>query len=269
MGYVVPGVDLLVAAIAAATILVLADVAVLAPSRPLKRAWWGLSVMLGGCVLLLLVHAACTLGHRPGMGDLVGVAIFQLGVCFIYGIAWLSRRTARDMLRVQDMARDAYRDPLTGIGNRRRFTESLEGAIGQARLLNQPVSVIAIDIDHFKVVNDTHGHAAGDEVLKRVAGEIGARLRAADVACRVGGEEFAVILRDMDPVAAAALAERLRHGVAAARVPLEGGPALRVTISLGLAALVDGEGGPALVRRADDALYLAKGGGRDRLHVAA
>jgi diguanylate cyclase (GGDEF)-like protein len=268
MNEVVPTIDLLVAAIATATIAILRDVAVLAPSTGLKRAWWTLGVMLGLCVLLLLVHAWCAAGQVASFGDLVGVAIFLVGVCFIYAVAWLSRRTARDMLRVQDMARHAYRDPLTGLGNRRRFAETLDAAVADAGRTGQHLCLVAVDIDHFKAVNDTHGHAAGDEVLRRVAAIMAAQLRPVDTACRVGGEEFAVIVRDLDPRFAAALAERLRDAVASLRMEVAG-ERLRVTISLGLAVLAVGEDSAALLGRADAALYAAKRGGRDQLRLAA
>jgi diguanylate cyclase (GGDEF)-like protein len=158
-------------------------------------------------------------------------------------------------------------DPLTGLLNRRSLVQRFDEVRQQAAVLGTtvPLSVIMIDVDHFKVVNDTHGHAAGDAVLRDVAYELRKVLRRFDAVFRIGGEEFVVLVPDATSAAATALAERLREAVAS-RAP--GG--IEVTISLGVVADVVGTADlDALLEGADRALYEAKARGRNRVVVAA
>jgi diguanylate cyclase (GGDEF)-like protein len=164
-----------------------------------------------------------------------------------------------------DHRTEAVIDGLTGMLNRRALDQRLHELTAQARITGQPVAVIAGDIDHFKRVNDEHGHATGDAVLVEVAYRLRKALRAFDLAYRVGGEEFLVVLPGVDVPAAAKLAEQLRAAVAA-----EPAVGLRITMSFGIAGTV----GPDLERErlldaADTALYQAKGRGRDQVVVAA
>lgn len=158
-------------------------------------------------------------------------------------------------------------DPLTGALNRRGFETVADRRIAAAE---EPESLhlLALDIDHFKAVNDTHGHAVGDVALRAVADRVGMHLRDGDLLARVGGEEFAVLLHG-GPKAASTVAERIRAGVAAAPVDCldAGGPpgGLTLTVSLGVATFIPGENLTAALRRADTALYAAKRGGRNRV----
>jgi diguanylate cyclase (GGDEF)-like protein len=150
-------------------------------------------------------------------------------------------------------------DPLTGLGNRRAFDEAVTEELARARRMSAPLGLVMLDVDHFKRFNDQHGHLAGDDVLVAVARVLGEVARAEDRACRVGGEEFAVLLPGADEAAATAVAERIRAGVAAS-------PAAEpITVSLGVAA-TRGEHDPgALFGQADDRLYAAKQAGRNRV----
>lgn len=154
-------------------------------------------------------------------------------------------------------------DVLTGIANRRRSLTVLAEALDAATDTGKPVSFAILDIDHFKRINDGYGHPAGDAVLKRVAAQIGAELRAADLFGRFGGEELVIVLPDTAADQALAIAERVRRAVETARVE----PA--VTLSIGVAEHVAGEGIDALIGRADAALYRAKQEGRNALRLAA
>jgi two-component system cell cycle response regulator len=135
----------------------------------------------------------------------------------------------------------------------------------------KPLSLFMLDIDHFKRVNDTYGHASGDEVLRQVAGLISHNLREFDLTARIGGEEFVVVMPDTPIAAAQMVADRMRKMVAETDMRLRGAATTspqRVTVSIGVATLVDGEGGDELLRRADEALYAAKNAGRNRIMIA-
>ncbi len=159
-----------------------------------------------------------------------------------------------------------FEDPLTGLSNRRFILTQLAGAVSAARRHGRPLTVAVVDIDHFKAVNDEHGHAAGDRVLAAVAASMREHLRAEDQLGRLGGEEFLALLPDADACAAAAAAEKLRAEVAAMRIEHEGED-LGVTVSVGWAAW-EGEAAEELMRRADEAVYDAKRGGRNRVEGA-
>jgi diguanylate cyclase (GGDEF)-like protein len=170
--------------------------------------------------------------------------------------------------RAKQLEQEAAKDPLTGLANRGRLDAYLDEQFAAAVETGQPLSVIIGDVDHFKAVNDTHGHPVGDRVLKLVAGAFGGRMRARDVVGRYGGEEFMLILPETDEAGAGAVAERLRSKIEAAALPTEGASApVRVTMSFGHATTGPGRFGSALelLRAADEALYAAKRGGRNRV----
>jgi diguanylate cyclase (GGDEF)-like protein len=162
----------------------------------------------------------------------------------------------------------ALRDGLTGLLNRRAFDEALERAVSQAERAGLPLSLLMIDLDHFKRLNDTYGHSAGDTALQAAAAEIRQQVRGGDLAARYGGEEFAVILPDTDGGAAFRMAERLRNALSE-RVVTVGDETIRVTASCGVSALDLGYATPqALVQSADEALYASKETGRNRTSLA-
>jgi diguanylate cyclase (GGDEF)-like protein len=172
-----------------------------------------------------------------------------------------------DRLRA-DLSEEAARDPLTGLRNRRRFVEDLSGALERARPEHRPTAVVLLDVDHFKRINDTHGHAVGDRVLIAVAEALRRTARYDDVV-RYGGEEFVVVLPDHDADAAAARAEQLRAACAELQL-VAGGVRLRVTLSAGVAAAPEhGLTPDDLLLTADRALYAAKEAGRDRVGLPA
>jgi diguanylate cyclase (GGDEF)-like protein len=159
-------------------------------------------------------------------------------------------------------------DALTGLYNRRKFREQLEQTLLKTLETGAPLSLVFVDLDHFKRINDTHGHQSGDEVLRGVAEVVRARLREGDVAGRLGGEEFAVFMPETALAAAADWAEGLRAAVAAARHRIDA-LELAVTVSLGVAAWRPERPTSAdLMRAADEQLYAAKAAGRDRVAVA-
>ena len=162
----------------------------------------------------------------------------------------------------------ARRDVLTDLFNRRYFHERYEVELRRAWRTTQPLAVLMIDADHFKALNDTHGHQAGDEVLRRMAQVCAAALRPYDLLARYGGEEFVVLLPGLTLEAACTVAERIRGSVAALRCSAPGGGELHTTVSVGVACLDRSLGdadteGPALLQRADRAMYRAKQAGRN------
>jgi len=166
------------------------------------------------------------------------------------------------------LQRAALIDPLTGVSNRRAGDEELDDAVDEG----VPLVLLMMDIDHFKSVNDTHGHQAGDVVLRHVARTLSRLARQGDVVARVGGEEFMVIVRHAHPDIAPRIAERFRKGVASLELPRAAG-VTRVTVSVGVSTW-DGTGDDRpsreqLVEAADGALYEAKGSGRNRVCVRA
>jgi diguanylate cyclase (GGDEF)-like protein/PAS domain S-box-containing protein len=162
----------------------------------------------------------------------------------------------------------AATDMLTGIPNRRAFIARLEEEHARIRRFpQQQAAVLMLDLDNFKKINDTHGHPAGDSVLRHVAELISTRIRAVDACGRLGGEEFSILLTGAALPAAAEFADRLRRAIAGSPT-LHEGLSLAVTVSVGVAALrAEDEGADAALLRADRALYRAKESGRDRIEV--
>ncbi len=161
-------------------------------------------------------------------------------------------------------------DGLTGLHNRRYFETHIVGLLDQAARKGRPLSLMILDIDHFKAVNDTWGHDAGDEVLKSFAARARKVVRSADLVCRCGGEEFVVVMPDTPLAVATLIAERIRSTVE--KDPFTIGtakPAIAVTVSIGLAERGRDSAPEALYRRADKALYLSKGAGRNRVTADA
>lgn len=167
-----------------------------------------------------------------------------------------------DLKRVEEELRAlSITDSLTGIHNRRYFQERLTTEMARVERGGGELSVIMLDIDHFKRINDQHGHAVGDRVLQAVCERIGHRLRRTDVFCRLGGEEFMVLCPDIDGEHAYMLAVELWQGLRSAPVDVVG----VVTASFGIASWRPGEGADSLLLRADYGVYAAKQGGRDRV----
>jgi two-component system cell cycle response regulator len=177
------------------------------------------------------------------------------------------RYTERLRDNVQLSIEMAITDALTGLYNRRYMENHLGTLIEQAASRAKPLTVLVLDIDYFKSVNDTHGHDAGDDVLREFAVRIRKSIRGIDLACRYGGEEFVIVMPETDMAVATMVAERLRRRIASEPFPIQqGSRAVEVTISIGIAALGGASDNAAqLLKRADQALYRAKRDGRNRV----
>lgn len=230
------------------------------------------ALLLSALVMMVRAGAAVT---GPAYGDVLAgdptVSVLSLSSLFclvivVYGFIGLTQeRMERELKDARACLEElANTDELTGLANRRKLAETARHDMRMAKRYGQPLSLIVFDLDHFKDVNDTHGHAVGDMVLAAVAGRCRVAMRDVDTLGRWGGEEFAVLMPQTGLEDACATAERLRrllHGF----TPLEG---VSVTASFGVAEL-GGEDFESLAARADEALYRAKREGRDRVCQAA
>lgn len=204
-------------------------------------------------------------------GVLLATALF-FGIFFIYP---LIRRQVREQAKLRVMTQSlsarsetlehaALTDGLTGMQNRRYFDDALKEYIEEFRRVGKPVGLMILDLDHFKQVNDTHGHDVGDEVLRAVAKCLKDMTRYHDVVARLGGEEFAVVAPNMDAELLARFAERIRNAIAGMSI-MSGNVRVRITTSVGLAVWNRKETAEEFYRRADRQLYEAKRQGRNRV----
>jgi two-component system cell cycle response regulator len=176
------------------------------------------------------------------------------------------RYTERLRDNMQMSIEAAITDALTGLHNRRYMESHLATLVEQAAARGKPLTVLVLDIDYFKAINDTHGHDAGDDVLREFAIRIRKSIRGIDLACRFGGEEFVVVMPETDLAVATMVAERLRRRIASEPFPIQqGARRIEVTISVGIAGLGSGDSAAAVLKRADQALYRAKRDGRNRV----
>jgi diguanylate cyclase (GGDEF)-like protein len=241
---------------------------------------------LGFLVTTLAIYSwSFANGLAPG-GDDMGGYLFTLFVAmvmsavFVFAGATIFRR---EMLKATDeleQARQAAEDAvlhfrerattdaLTGMANRASFDQALDREFEHFQASEQPFSLIIFDLDHFKRINDTYGHVAGDRILVETARVISRTVRICDTVGRIGGEEFAVILPESDEAAAVELAERMRQAIAGLRVQIERRGEVSVTASFGVAECAASDTAVALVERADQLLYRAKRQGRDRVEAA-
>jgi two-component system cell cycle response regulator len=203
-------------------------------------------------------------------GDRITEAMATEGDKIQLGDTIILRYSAQDELDQtfqQQMYDMAVRDVLTGINNRKAFLELLRAEVAWATRHKLPLSVLMVDVDHFRKVNDAHGYMAGDRVLQAVARGLSTTLRAEDVLARFGGEEFAVACRGTPPQAATAAAERLRMAVDGLEVLVPGMGTLHVTVSVGVTTMMGHTTPEELMERAGHALERAKAGGRNRVEL--
>lgn len=236
---------------------------ILALVEPRPRRWL---VSALSSMLLFLVLAVRVLSGRLLLDC---VLLYALSILLAGGVAQVTLALRRRAFAAGLALLDATRhDSLTGALSRGYVTELAQHDVALARRHARPLAVAMLDIDHFKEVNDTYGHATGDRVLCAMVATCRHALRASDYLGRIGGEEFVCVMPEAAAVDALACAERIRRDIATARTPTDAG-ALRITVSIGVAVL-DGtyDTWEALLRAADSALYQAKDAGRDRIVLA-
>ncbi|MFA7280440.1 MAG: GGDEF domain-containing protein [Sterolibacterium sp.] len=243
-------------------------------------SWPGLRIVIGGTALagsaLLLLRVALQLTDSALPRELLTPSPEQSGI-FLFGFIFrlvfaFSFLLLLEAQRYEELRVLATRDPLTGARNRRSFFELVEQEVARQRRSGEALTLMILDLDHFKQVNDDYGHLAGDQVLREVKAAIEHLLRLPDSLARYGGEEFCILAPNTDAGGGATLAERVRNGIAGLTLTIGGKNLQPVTASIGVATLAVGESVAnvdELLARADAALYQAKNAGRNRVVIAA
>lgn len=240
---------------------------VLLIGQGLPMAWPIASVLLLPTAPVLVALA----GWMPGF-SLLGYSLlaWPMSVCTLLIYVLSAQNYLRRKALESALEQASNTDPLTGLSNRRHFMPALESEYIRASRLRHPLAVLMVDIDHFKQINDRHGHATGDTAIRALAQVCREGSREIDWVARLGGEEFALLLPGSELTQAVTVAERIRRLAEGRELLSEGGEPLRFTVSIGVAALgPDVSDGEALLARADAALYQAKQGGRNQVRALA
>lgn len=243
------------------------------PGGTVRRQWQVLATLIFCFVAAYVAYLVIDESERQSFTDLLVPAAYFLGGYFVVLVTLVSLQTARDVRRVAVLEEQSITDPLMGIYNRRHLDRRLEEEVGKARRYGLPLSVLLLDLDHFKLINDRHGHAVGDRALSTLGALMLDAVRKADIVTRYGGEEILVLAPHTTLEEGCQLAERLRTGIESAPLVPGGetkdGRPLHAQVSVGVAAMgPDVQDGPALLKAADDALYRAKREGRNRVIAA-
>lgn len=241
------------------------------PPSAMRAMWYVLTLLVTFFIFAFLVYGV-RLGADVRPPDMMVPSVFLAAACFVLLVNNLALETADSIRRLAVLEQESITDPLTGAYNRRFLERRLEQEIARARRYDCALSVLVLDIDRFKVVNDTYGHPFGDTLLRGLVEIVHAVSRKSDMAARYGGEEFVVVAPSTAARDAAVLAERLRRAVEseAVAVPKDAGPQadVRLTVSIGVAELHASMHTPGdLIAAADKALYEAKRRGRNRVAV--
>jgi diguanylate cyclase (GGDEF)-like protein len=242
------------------------------PSGKARRPWYILVGMILFFIMGYILFVVSHWNNPGGLFDLIVTLVFFLGACFVLLITSLSLRAAFDLRRVAVLERENITDPLMNLFNRRYLERRLEEEVTRAQRYNLPLSILLLDLDNFKQVNDTYGHQAGDDVLSSFGKIISETVRFSDIVARYGGDEILVITPNTSTSQASGLAERIRMKVesmgllSGEKIQVE--PKFHLTVSIGVASLEHCNGNPrSIVECADEALYNAKHGGRNTVKV--
>lgn len=246
------------------------------PTGNVRNRWKLLVSLIFMFILGYVLYAFLrTPDSFTSISTLIVPGIFFSGAVFVFLVCSLSLKTALDLQRIYVLEQENITDPLTGLFNRRYLDRRIVEEFQRAMRFEQPFSVFLLDIDHFKIVNDTYGHQIGDMVLKKLSHLITESVREVDVAIRYGGEEIMVILPNTRIENAFELAERLRRQIEetimVAADPRKGQPVIYLTVSIGVSEYLFSDGwdnAQKVLQRADIALYQAKGQGRNRVVIS-
>lgn len=238
------------------------------PEGTARGGWHVLRILIilfiGGYIGYWIV-----LGGEANSGSLIVGSVFLAGAIFVLVVCWLMLNTVKSIKRMSELERENITDQLLGIYNRRYLDQRLKEETARARRYKLPLSLLMLDIDHFKNVNDRYGHQVGDKVLTGIGKILLAHIRQADLAARYGGEEIVVLLPNTGEASAYIMAERLRQIVEQTVYSADTGKSdFHVTISIGLATIEETKTDEGdLILCADAALYHAKHSGRNRVSI--
>jgi len=243
------------------------------PEGKVRRNWFVMAGLIKLFIFGYLGYLATLFRHPLELHDLLVPGVFFFGACFVWLTIALSLQTAIKIRRVTMLEQENITDPLTCIYNRRYLERRLNEEFDRAMRYNSPFSILLIDIDHFKSINDTYGHKAGDMALCYLSKQLQKTLRASDVVARFGGEEFVIMAPNTELEVAQGLAERLRQYIESRKLVIDDQdiPKLEInlTVSIGVA---DNRSGcrnyQEMLELADHSLYRAKKDGRNRVMVA-
>ncbi|MEK7996194.1 MAG: GGDEF domain-containing protein [Planctomycetota bacterium] len=243
------------------------------PAGPLRNKWYGMAGLIAIFIVGYIGYIPVLWVRQTEWHDLLIPGIFVFGALFVWLTTSLALQTAIDLLRISTLETENITDPLTQVYNRRYQDRRLEEEVARAKRYALDLSILMLDIDHFKRVNDSYGHQAGDAVLSTLGSLIKASERGPDVVARYGGEEFLIICVSTTIDGAVLVAERLRQLVESHQIEIPddagGRKTIQVTVSIGAVSLgkrVDSK--DKLIQAADKSLYRAKHEGRNRVIVA-
>jgi len=267
------------------SLLPMRQIVIRIPAGPVRRQWYAVIALTLFFIFGYFGYLAKFWNQHRDLTDLLVPSVLFLGACFVFVTSRLSLQTATDVRHIALLEQENITDPLTGLYNRRYLSRRFAEEFARAQRYNLPLSVLLLDIDHFKQLNDTYGHTVGDLVLSHLGRIVQDRIRASDIAARYGGEEFMIIAPNTAALpaatlaeqlrlsaSAAILAEQLRHSVESQALLLISKPdqqqEIRITISIGVAELARDMGdAQRLIHNADRALYQAKQEGRNRVVI--
>lgn len=256
-----------------ATLAPLRRLITMLPAGSLRNKWLAMSGLIFLFIAGYLGYIVVLWGKQTAWSELPIPGIFLFGAIFVWVTIMLSMQTASDLRRINLLEAENITDPLTKVYNRRYLDRRLDDEVARSKRYSLDLSVLMLDIDHFKQVNDTYGHQAGDVTLSTLCSLVKNSLRDPDVVARYGGEEFLVICTNTNIHGATLVAERLRQLIESHPIKISDGSgarqAIHITISVGVADLnirVDSK--EKLVQAADQALYRAKEEGRNRVAVS-
>lgn len=246
----------------------------LLPNITLRRYWYALMLLIALFIVGYISYALLFWKHmlQHDSHDLIVPIIFFSGSCFVWVTSTLFHRTTLDLRRLALLEEESITDPLIGIYNRRYLDRRLANEVALAKRHDLQLSILMVDIDHFKEINDTYGHQAGDLLLNHLGKLILNVIRQSDVAARYGGEEIVIIAPETDASAANDLAERLRENIATHALIVSNGNGRRsnvsINVSIGVAELsAQIKNAEHLIDCSDVAMYQAKAAGRNRVRV--
>lgn len=273
LNYIIIGPVIVGAGILVASMFPLRKLIKQLPDGGMRRNWYILKGLIFFFIIGYLSYAMSLGNQDVSVADIVVSLIFFFGACFVWLVNILSLKTALDVRRISMLEHENITDPLIDVYNRRYFDRRLEEEFERARRYGLPLSILMLDIDHFKMVNDTYGHQTGDSVLINLGSLLVATVRNTDIVARYGGEELCIIATNTIEESAIELAERLRLFIVATEmVPADekkGQPPVHVTVSFGVSALHAGISTTGdLMKNADNALYCAKNRGRNQVAAA-